>query len=328
MRRKSKSLIIAANIAHNLIARWRLFRGNVESEIGSTHARLSTEQSVEYINRVFRNYLEYAGLTEQDLAGKKILELGPGDNLGVALRLYAAGAAHVTCLDKFRSQRDDAQQKKIYEALRATLPPAQQARYDAAISLTNGISIDDKCVRYVYGVAAEDCGGVLQKESFDLVISRAVIWEIYETQRALAALDSTLRRGGMMIHKIACIDWMFRQNGYHPLEFLTISEPVYRWLARDSGKSNRRTVGWYRNIFKNLGYDARFQVTQIVGRKGEEFAPGVLRLERGVHYTDEDLRRLQEIKPRLLPRFREQSDEDLLIEDMFVVAVKASAGTP
>src|SRR5882672_1715985 len=90
---KPRWLIIAANVRHNFTARCKLALGHVESDIGATHAGLSTDQSIEYIDRVFFDYLRYGNLSPAQLVGKRILELGPGDNLGVALRFFAAGAA-------------------------------------------------------------------------------------------------------------------------------------------------------------------------------------------------------------------------------------------
>src|SRR3954454_265960 len=119
--KKPKWLIVASNVRHNLAAKWALFRGRIESDIGSTHWEWSTERSVRYIEMVFRSYLDYGGLNVRDLQDKRILELGPGDNLGVAALLYAAGASQVVCLDKFFSRRDTSQQVAIYRALRAGL---------------------------------------------------------------------------------------------------------------------------------------------------------------------------------------------------------------
>ena len=320
--RKPRWLIIAANLCHNLVAKWKFALGMVESNVGATHLRLSTEQSVAYINRVFDDYLNFGGIDAASLKGKRILEIGPGDNLGVALRCYAAGASQVVCLDKYFARRDALQQAAIYGALREGLGAEERIRYDQAVGLGSGDSINENAVRYVYGVAAEDADRSLEPESFDLIVSRAVLWEIHDTDNALRALDRLLRPGGIMIHKIACLDWMFRQNGYHPLEFLTVPEPIYKWIARDSGKSNRRTVDYYRGVMNKLGYQAVFHITRVVGGAGEEFAPQTTRLVIGEHYSDETLRLVREIRPRLLAKFQRLSDEDLMVEDMFLVAVK------
>src|SRR5437867_6239912 len=104
--RKSKSLLIAFKIYQN----WRMKRqfasGEIETDHGSTHSRKSLDESLSYIDEQFVDYLAYGQLTREQLRGTKILELGFGDNVGVALRFLAAGAARVVCVDKFYSRRD------------------------------------------------------------------------------------------------------------------------------------------------------------------------------------------------------------------------------
>src|SRR5215216_5629422 len=70
---------------------------------GATHSRFfaNTGESANYITRVGDDYLKYAGVTDDYLVGKNILEIGPGDNLGVALYFLAKGAETVTCIDRF-----------------------------------------------------------------------------------------------------------------------------------------------------------------------------------------------------------------------------------
>lgn len=320
--RKPRWRIIAGNIYHNFSARWSLARGRLDSDIGSTHRHLTTEQSVEYINRVYRDYLAYGPLTPADLQGKRVLELGPGDNLGVALRLYSAGAAQVCCVDKFYSRRDLEQQVKIYTALRECLTPEERVRYDNALSLGKAPEFNPECVKYVPGCSAEDIEGKFGAGYFDLVVSRAVLWEVHAIDEALDALDRVTRVGGKAIHKIACLDWMFRQDGYHPLEFLTVPESLYRLMARHSGKSNRRTIDYYRNKMRELGYEATFQITRTVGAEGEELPPGITTLERDAHFTADTEALIRKIRPRLQTEFRHLSDQDLMVEDMFLTATK------
>lgn len=323
--RKPRWLIIAANLWQNLVAAVRFRLGKVDSDIGATHMRLTTKESVDYINRVYQDYLRYGDIGATALKDKRVLEIGPGDNLGVALRFYAAGASQVVCLDKYYARRIPEHQEAIYRMLREQLNDAERDRYDRAVDLANGARMEEKAVRYVYGIGAEKVDRLFELGSFDLIVSRAVMWEIYDVDDALRALDKVLRPGGIMIHKIACLDWMFRQDGYHPLEFLTVSEPIYKLIARNSGKSNRRTIEYYRRAMNKLRYTATFHITRVVGGKGEDFPPRTTSLVKGEHYTEETLKLIRDIRPRLRPRFRKLSDEDLLVEDMFLVAVKPSS---
>jgi hypothetical protein len=115
---------------------------------------------------------------------------------------------------------------------------------------------------------------------------------------------------------------MFPQNGHHPLEFLTVSDWIYRRMTGDSGKCNRRMVDYYRNIVNELGYDAKLHITKTIGSGSKDFPPDTLSLKKGTHYNDDTLARVREIRPRLRPEFQRLSDEDLLIQDMFIVARK------
>src|SRR5262245_22881352 len=92
-----KWLIIAKTTCHTLAVKIRRSSGNTEVLIGSPHRTWLVAASVEYINRVFDDYLAYGNLGYDEIRDKVVLELGPGDNLGVALRFLAAGASRVVC---------------------------------------------------------------------------------------------------------------------------------------------------------------------------------------------------------------------------------------
>src|SRR5215213_11532507 len=98
---QSKTLIIVHRIFDNWRRRRAFKAGNTVSAYGSTHEFWSLDKSVSYIEKVYREYLEYSGLTAEAFRGSRILEVGPGDNFGVALKFLAAGAEKVVCLDKF-----------------------------------------------------------------------------------------------------------------------------------------------------------------------------------------------------------------------------------
>ena len=51
--------------------------------------RLEARQSIEYIKKLYNSYMDNGKLTEQELRGKRFLEIGPGDSFGVALLFLA-----------------------------------------------------------------------------------------------------------------------------------------------------------------------------------------------------------------------------------------------
>jgi hypothetical protein len=82
---KSKKLIIAYHILDNY--RYRL---GIRKR---SHFRVrNLKESIAYIEKVFNEYFLYSHLPIGYIRGKNILELGPGDNFGVALKFLIYGA--------------------------------------------------------------------------------------------------------------------------------------------------------------------------------------------------------------------------------------------
>ena len=127
--KRSKIAIIAYCIYQNYKAKRQIGLGNFETSSGS-HSKMNVAESLQYIDTVFKDYLDYADLTPDFMRDKTILEVGPGDNFGVALKFLAFGAKKVVCLDRFFSKRDEEKNKKVYRALREALPNELRARLE------------------------------------------------------------------------------------------------------------------------------------------------------------------------------------------------------
>lgn len=321
--RKSKTLIIAFKIFQNWQMRRRFASGSIDTEHGSTHSRKDLAESLSYIEEQFQDYLTYGQLTNEQLRGKRILELGFGDNVGVALRFLAAGASRVVCIDKFYSRRDVTREREIYAALRQELSPEEKERLAEAVDMAEGIKLNPHRLSCINGLDLETAADQLLKEEqiFDLIISRAVIEEIYEPERVLAAADKLLAPGGLMLHKIDLSDYgIFSEGGMHPLTFLTIPESVYRLMASDSGIPNRKLIDYYRQRMRELGYDAKFFITSLVGHGA--VVPHQESIELDDEYSRVALAVINEIRPRLARAFRDKTDEELMIGGVFLVGRK------
>ncbi|MFZ1059046.1 MAG: methyltransferase domain-containing protein [Candidatus Rokuibacteriota bacterium] len=321
---RSEKVIIALHIVDEWKARRRLRVGDVAETSGSTHSDMDLSASLDYIERVFRDYLDYGGFSKRDLQGVRILEIGPGDNFGVALKFIAAGAGKVVCLDRFYSKRDPAQQRSIYQAMRASLPDPERERFDQAITFTrDGAEVAPERIRYLYGFGIEEAARFLSDGCFDLMISRAVLEHFYDSDKALEVMDRLLAPGGRHLHKVDFTDHkMFSGNGLHPLTFLTIRDEVYRLMSRDTGGPNRRLIDFYRSKLRGLGYEFSLLKTHVFGAQAD-IVPHEENLSRGTDYTEETLALLRQVRPRLLPRYRNLSDE---VSGVFIVARKPEAG--
>ena len=328
---RSKTLIILHRIVDNWRRRKAFESGQTTTAYGSTHESWSLEKSVAYINLVYREYLEYSGLTPEAVRGWRILEVGPGDNFGVALKFVADGAAKVVSLDKFYSERNEEQQKRIYQELRKQLSPEQAAVFDGSITLDGQVELNKNRIEYIYGHGIEEADripkpGSLEPESFHFIVSRAVLHNVYDIDRGFEAMDRLLAPGGYMAHKIDFSDEnMFSSRGMHPLTFLTIPESIYRLMAKDSGKPNRMLINDYREQMRKRGYEAKLFVSSIVG--AGPLMPHKEKIERGVHYGNKTVSLIEEIRPKLALPYRKLAEEELAPAGVFLVARKPQRGT-
>lgn len=309
---RNRSLYIARLIASSCYQRARFALGRIDSDSGSNTTVQDIEAAAAYIERTFDDYARYGGWSPGELAGKSFLEAGPGDNLGTGLLFLAHGAARYATIDKFYSRHDPERARAIHARL--------ERKFSA--------SFDPSRIESVYGHGAQEADKVFPAESFDGVLSRAVLHEIYEAEAALVALDRVLKPGGWMLHKIDLRDdGLFSGHGFHPLEFLTISGPVYWLMSYNTDKTCRRPLPVYRDIMRRLGYDARFLITGIIETAGyrateNPAGQGKEALTAGVDYGREHSTLVEAIRPRLSGEFRHLSDSDLLTASVFLVARK------
>lgn len=322
--RRSKTAIIIYKIVDNRRFRRRVESGDIETIHGSTHFNQNVTNSLAYIEKQFADYLKYAALTSDYLKGRRILELGPGDNLGVALKFLAAGASYVVCLDRFYSKRNTEHERQIYNAVRESLSSEDKSRFDQAVSLTGEIQFNPQKLQSIYGVNLEEFADRLPPDHtrFDLILSCAVLEEIYDLNPTFAAMDRLLAQGGRLVHKIDLSDYgMFRNEDMHPLTFLTIAEPIYQRMASDSGLPNRKRLGYYVQKMKELGYQTKVFVTSVLPtgllEPALEYSPGKFKCEL-------PSRLVTEIRSRLATEFRSLDEEELLIDGLLLVARKPS----
>lgn len=319
---RSKWITIGYYLVNNWLTRRRLATGNYTTNSGRRHSGKSLEDSLTYIGDVFREYLIAGRLDLEDLSAKRVLELGPGDNLGVALKFLEAGAASVVCLDKFYSKRDPGQQAMIYRALWEGFDQQDQARLADALKLGEEVHFNPDCLKYIHGTGIEEAAQLFEEGSFDLIVSRAVLEHLGDPDAAFKEMDRLLVPGGVMIHEIDFRDHgMFSRAGMHPLTFLTIKKELYASMTADSGKPNGRIISYYRDTIEALAYEHQFLVTRILGIE-ERFPTAVDFSEARGMLPPEMLETVRTIRPRLRDELREIDEQDLMIGAAFLVARK------
>jgi SAM-dependent methyltransferase len=312
VRDRSFALLTANYVAGQMLNRFG--RGH---RSGATHSRMTLAQGVDYVTRVVNDYLAIAGWSAADLRGKRILEVGPGDNLGVALLMASAGAARVVCLDRFNSVRDEDRNRAVYRHL------AEAARSDfgdvRSLLDQNG-SLCAPNVELRTDVAIEQAADLLPAGSFDVILSRAVLEHVYDLRAAWRSMDALLAGDGIMLHKVD-----FRNHGMydtlHPLRFLGVPESLWWWVSRPDPTLNRQRLSVYERLAAGSGYDLDYAVTHLSSRDSE-FVPPRNSWREGEDYTTDDVHFVEESRQWLVEPFRSMSLKDLLVNGVFLRARK------
>jgi hypothetical protein len=320
--KRFKWFVVATNVYQDTLRRAGLRDDQISQP---DYGALPDSAVPAYLHRIdstFADYQKYGGLTPDRLRGARVLEIGPGETLGVAIRFIGAGADQVTANDKFVPLQRGAFHQRLYRALLDELPPTEQANAADAVLLKAGVQINERRLSYIYGQGIEDVGRTVAPGSFDIIVSNAVLEEIYDADLMFDTLDRLLKPGGRQVHVIDLGDYgMLSKHGFHPLEFLTIPDAVYRYMVESTGQPNRRPLSYYRDKLASQGYTTTIYRTWVLGHPSRlpEYRTG---LRYGTDYTDDTLQLVRSIKPRLLPRYRDLPDEELLTRSLLVVADK------
>lgn len=301
--------------AYYLFDDWRTRRrwaaGRLDTTSGTRHAQLDLDASLAYIEKVYADYLAYAGCPR--FTGR-VAEIGPGDNFGVALLLLGNGAEEVHAIDRYRPQRDPVHQAAIYQALadrhgladRFTGPPGEATL---------------RGLHYHPGRPAETFfhGTSIR---FNAILSRAVIEHLYDPAAALTDMFRAVQPGGVMVHRIDLRDHgMF--TGHHPLTSLTIPEAVYRRMTRGSGRPNRVLLPAYRNWLKTSGARGSLRITRLAGVEAEVGPADWDNLDPAL--TRRALECVAAVRPSLAAGFKNLPDEDLAVSGCLLVARRPDA---
>jgi SAM-dependent methyltransferase len=287
---------------------------------GSTHSHLNNpSKSIEYINQVFNDYLKYSHLDYSDLKGSTVLEIGPGDNFGVAMNFLIYGARKVVALDKFFSYRDPIQQCRIYKQLRNVLTYPQSKIFDSILQIKeNKFKIISDKLEYIHGKGIEDALSLFPSFYFDIIISRAVLEHVANVLKAIYVMDRLLKPQAIMIHHIDFRDHgIFSASGMHPLTFLAIPQVIWKQMTLYSGKPNRVRIDYYRRIFSQMNYELSIIPSFFLP---EEFhcSPPTYDGKPG----KAALTLLRQVYPKLQPEFAKMNKRDLMVSSAFIVAKK------
>jgi SAM-dependent methyltransferase len=234
---------------------------------GAQHKPAPLEADVAYAIDLARYYpprLQELGVM---LEGARILELGPGKNLGLAL-IFTGYGARVTAADRFLCPWDEDYHPQFYASLKERWE-GPKGGIEAALA-SGGYSPITMIDTDHGGLAA------LAGASFDAVISHAVLEHIVDVEGTCGELARATRAGGVHIHQI---DYRDHRDQARPLDHLLIPEEEFtaKLASLYWNTGNRYRHSEFCALFDALGFDLLDTlIAPEVEQPLEAYLPGFL----------------------------------------------------
>lgn len=256
-----------------------------------------------YFRRSFAAYFDKLGISPDAvasyLAGKTLLEYGPGDLPGVAALMVAHGALKVYCVDRFPLVRLNGKNARVVADLASALECTPRQRLGQSLRAPDDPAEGFDPARVEYLVKRNGTSGL--QGVADLVYSRAVLEHVNDLEATFADMVTAMRPGAVAIHLVD-----LRSHGLHrdnPLDFLSWAPWLWNLMYSAKGFPNRWRIDRYREILARLPVD-------------------LLALEVTASASQADTNR---VRPLLSVPFRGLSDEDLSWLGFWLVFKKRSA---
>jgi SAM-dependent methyltransferase len=197
-----------------------------------------------------RTYRKYLG-TDAGIDGKRILELGPGEDLGVALTLLAEGAAHYAAMDAHYLLENTPPEfyDILFGRLRDQYPELDEEDLRHQLTLALSQSPDRLDYRYEPNFDL----GIFPKHSFDIVFSQAAFEHIDDPFRTIDSLTELVAPGAIAVILIDFRTHTRWIRDKDPLNVYRYPDSVYK-LFSFSGIPNRFRPCQYNRAFEERGW--------------------------------------------------------------------------
>jgi hypothetical protein len=194
------------------------------------------DSDLEYAISVGENYVKDINEADLNIAGKEILEIGPGINFGCALILLWNGAETVTVIDKYLAKFVAGYHDKFYHDLRVRYFERNFEKFDSNIEnlmTYQNLLNNDKLI-------ARECGlENITDSTFDITLSCAVLEHVENPKSSVNNLFLITRKNGFGSHQV---DFRDHRNFEKPLEYLLLDEMSFFELFESvHGECGNRT---------------------------------------------------------------------------------------
>lgn len=259
--------------------------GSAQTAIANPRER-TLEQAIDF---TFLCADMYLGLPQNGLEAFKdatIMEIGPGQDLGVLLVLAGLGSGKGVAVDRFFCDWDPSYHPAFY----STLVERAEARYpgvrfEALRDVVDAFGHTGPRLQIVR--SGLDDLKVLADASVTISYSNAALEHLDRPREGLLELGRVSRKGGLGFHQI---DFRDHRDFSRPLEFLTMTDEEFleKAVAASYSLGNRLRPSEYLQLFNDAGF-------------GTTFTPNMFA----------EPAYLTEVTNRLHPRYRSFGEEEL-----------------
>lgn len=213
------------------------------------------ERATRYDIAVAQHWMEY--LEEYigenaSVEGKRILEIGPGEELGIGLLFLGRGAAKYNAIDAHYLLKNTPPDfyEVYFRIMKKEFPETNELQLrDELESFMEG---SPKRLNYIYDPNFDL--NVFGKDSIDLVFSNAAVEHIADPERTVKTLNELVVPGGIAIISIGFVTHTRWIMDVDPLNIYRYPDAIYKMFSF-SGIPNRVRPYQYRQMFEAHGWE-------------------------------------------------------------------------
>lgn len=214
------------------------------------------DEAVEFTINNVRDLIGFLPNKASYLKEKIILEIGPGQDFGIAFVLMGFGAQKIILVDKFLTEWDNSFHAEYYcELLRRAEQEYPGINFnDLEIAIRNNNHVSDKLE--LLSIGLEDATKI-PSESVDVSFSNACFEHLSDPQTAIKELSRITKKGGLGFHQI---DFRDHRNYDKPLAFLTMSDFLWNKILSlsEAHFGNRLRYTEFAHFFEGFDFKQRF----------------------------------------------------------------------
>jgi SAM-dependent methyltransferase len=243
------------------------------------------ESEAEKIIAEFTFFMDTIGWNR--VAGKTVLEIGPGDAVPLAFLFIGAGARRYIAFDHFMGDVLSPAAVALYEALALRAPAKIQARWNDAGVDISAPGLQSFVRSGKVSLVRRPIEESVESVAADYIVSFNVLEHLSSVGRALKNMHSMLLQDGIMVHRVDYGPHDIWASYKNPLVFLTVPESLWRVIGSNRTYSNRVRHAEVLKILSGLGMKTADRVTRIASADDTDAVLGRLPEDLAQFKSDE-----------------------------------------